>query len=539
MRRSVTSASVEVAVTSGIVVHGSAARSLGYPAGRPVRGGVIGNTAVSGTVIRGSSPCPAAPRRSSSHLLLTITTTHRPATDLGYLLHKHPDRVQTLRAALRQGARLLPRGERGALHRGAAARRRPGRPGPARAPRERLRPGPVRQRPALRRLVVPVAWRIAERLRHRAGRAAARTARSWPRRRSRSRPGSPVLPVPRRRGARCARLFEPLGYAVEAAQHPARRALPRVGREPLPRPSTCAARCGCADLLTHLYVLIPVLDDEKHYWVGDDEIEKLLRHGEGWLAAHPERELIARRYLKHQRAPRRARRSRSSSEASAADAEAEPRRPSEAPSRSRSACTSSASARSLAALAASGARARARPRLRRGHAAARAAARTAFERDRRHGRLVRALERRARRLRPRPRCHDASASADRAAARLADLPRHAGCAGFDAAARRRGDRAPRPAAPGGLRARRVRVRPAGDGRRDDAERASTTCAVETLPAGRVPPPRPPLRVDARPSSRPGPSGVAGRHGYARALPAGRPRGRRASARRRRWRCSAR
>jgi len=46
-------------------------------------------------------------------------------------------------------------------------------------------------------------------------------------------------------------------------------------------------------------VLVPVLDDEKHYWVGDDEVEKLLRHGEGWLAAHPERELIARRYLKH------------------------------------------------------------------------------------------------------------------------------------------------------------------------------------------------------------------------------------------------
>ncbi|HEX2948603.1 MAG TPA: 3' terminal RNA ribose 2'-O-methyltransferase Hen1, partial [Armatimonadota bacterium] len=55
------------------------------------------------------------------------------------------------------------------------------------------------------------------------------------------------------------------------------------------------------DLLTHLYVLIPVLDDEKHYWVGDDEVEKLLRRGEGWLASHPDRELIATRYLKHRR----------------------------------------------------------------------------------------------------------------------------------------------------------------------------------------------------------------------------------------------
>ena len=58
------------------------------------------------------------------------------------------------------------------------------------------------------------------------------------------------------------------------------------------------------ELLAHLYVLIPVLDDEKHYWVGDDEVEKLLRRGEGWLAGHPERELIVNRYLKYQRSLR-------------------------------------------------------------------------------------------------------------------------------------------------------------------------------------------------------------------------------------------
>ena len=56
-----------------------------------------------------------------------------------------------------------------------------------------------------------------------------------------------------------------------------------------------------SELLTHLYVLIPVLDDDKHYWVGDAEVEKLLRHGEGWLREHPERELITSRYLKHQK----------------------------------------------------------------------------------------------------------------------------------------------------------------------------------------------------------------------------------------------
>lgn len=56
------------------------------------------------------------------------------------------------------------------------------------------------------------------------------------------------------------------------------------------------------DALSHLYILLPVLDDAKHYWVGDDEVEKLVRAGSGWLATHPERELIAHRYLAHQRA---------------------------------------------------------------------------------------------------------------------------------------------------------------------------------------------------------------------------------------------
>ena len=55
-----------------------------------------------------------------------------------------------------------------------------------------------------------------------------------------------------------------------------------------------------ADLLSHLYVLIPVLDNDKHYWVDNEEVDKLLRHGEGWLATHPEKQEIAHRYLKRQ-----------------------------------------------------------------------------------------------------------------------------------------------------------------------------------------------------------------------------------------------
>src|SRR5262249_21190737 len=61
-----------------------------------------------------------------------------------------------------------------------------------------------------------------------------------------------------------------------------------------------SGRCRLRDLLSHLYVLVPVLDNEKHYWVGDAEVDKLLRHGEGWLAGHPQAGRVPRRYLKHQ-----------------------------------------------------------------------------------------------------------------------------------------------------------------------------------------------------------------------------------------------
>ena len=95
-------------------------------------------------------------------------------------------------------------------------------------------------------------------------------------------------------------LFEPLGYAVTATRHPLDIRFPAWGDSPYFNVELSAER-RLSDLLTHLYVLIPVLDDDKHYWVGEAEVEKLLRHGEGWLASHPQRDAIAYRYLKHRR----------------------------------------------------------------------------------------------------------------------------------------------------------------------------------------------------------------------------------------------
>jgi 3' terminal RNA ribose 2'-O-methyltransferase Hen1 len=110
--------------------------------------------------------------------------------------------------------------------------------------------------------------------------------------------GIPVLPC--RGGERVLqRLFEPLQYAVSATPIPLDESFGEWGASPyVDARLTTTARV--ADVLNHLYVLLPVLDDAKHYWVSRDEIAKLLRRGEGWLRDHPESELITRRYLRHQ-----------------------------------------------------------------------------------------------------------------------------------------------------------------------------------------------------------------------------------------------
>nr|MBS1899957.1 3' terminal RNA ribose 2'-O-methyltransferase Hen1 [Actinomycetota bacterium] len=96
------------------------------------------------------------------------------------------------------------------------------------------------------------------------------------------------------------RVFEPCGWTVSEQRIPLDEEHQDWG------PSrysgvTLTGRVRLADALRQLYVLLPVLDDAKHYWVGDDEVGKLERAGEGWLAAHPERDVITRRYLLHQR----------------------------------------------------------------------------------------------------------------------------------------------------------------------------------------------------------------------------------------------
>ena len=91
-------------------------------------------------------------------------------------------------------------------------------------------------------------------------------------------------------------IFEPLGYTVETRQTALDEVFPEWGGSAY-IDLTLRGRVTVAALLNHLYVLIPVFDRHKHYYVSEAEIEKLLKHGEDWLNAHPARNKIVSRYF--------------------------------------------------------------------------------------------------------------------------------------------------------------------------------------------------------------------------------------------------
>ncbi|HTW25235.1 MAG TPA: 3' terminal RNA ribose 2'-O-methyltransferase Hen1 [Candidatus Baltobacteraceae bacterium] len=231
--------------------------------------------------------------------MLTITMTTQPATDLGYLLHKSPFRLHSVEQVFGKAHVFYPETE---PTRCTAAllleidsiglvRNRRGPSGEAYALEEY-----VNDRPYVASSFLSVA--IARTF------GTAMTGRS----KERQELADTRLPLEARisvlpcRGGEylLRRLFEPLGYEVRTTRLPLDEKFPEWGESPY-FGVTLKATIRLCELLTHLYVLIPVLDDDKHYWVGDAEVEKLLRHGEGWLRGHPERDLIATRYLKHQR----------------------------------------------------------------------------------------------------------------------------------------------------------------------------------------------------------------------------------------------
>ena len=227
-------------------------------------------------------------------MLFTITTTHQPASDLGYLLHKHPARVQEFNLAFGKAHIFYPEATD---ERCTAAMLLDIDPiGLIRGKGNFSLSQYVNDRPyaASSFLSVAIAQVYSSALNG--------TSKDRPELAETAIPLTATISVlPSRGGERLLHnLFEPLGYNITAERHVLDPNFPQWG-ESRYYTVTLENTLRLADLLSHLYVLIPVLDDEKHYFVGDDEVEKLLRHGEGWLSNHPEKEIITRRYLKYQR----------------------------------------------------------------------------------------------------------------------------------------------------------------------------------------------------------------------------------------------
>ncbi|MBV9932048.1 MAG: 3' terminal RNA ribose 2'-O-methyltransferase Hen1 [Alphaproteobacteria bacterium] len=226
-------------------------------------------------------------------MLLTVTTTHRPATDLGFLLMKNPARVHEAELPFGRATIFFP--EAGEDRCTAALTVEVD---PVELVRGKGRGGGIEEQ-----YVTDRPYAASSLLSVAIGRALG-TAMSGRSRDRQALADSPlplaarIDPLPLRGGgeALVRRLFEPLGYAVAAAPVPLDPAHPEWGDSPYAA-VTLSGETRLAALLTHLFVLIPVLDDSKHYYVGEDEVAKLLRKGEGWLESHPERELIVRRYL--------------------------------------------------------------------------------------------------------------------------------------------------------------------------------------------------------------------------------------------------
>ncbi len=227
-------------------------------------------------------------------MLVTISTTHVPATDLGYLLHKHPGRVQDFTQSFGVATVFYPEatGERCTVALLLDV-------DPIRLARERAKNSPdfslaqyVNDRSYAASSLLGVA--LADVFSTaRAGRCAHRQELA-----DSAIPLEITIPVlPCRGGADVAhRVFEPLGWQVEAEPIALDEAFPEWGDSRYIR-LRLAGVVRLADALNQLYVLLPVLDEFKHYWQGPDEVDKLLRSGDGWLADHPAKTLIARRYL--------------------------------------------------------------------------------------------------------------------------------------------------------------------------------------------------------------------------------------------------
>jgi 3' terminal RNA ribose 2'-O-methyltransferase Hen1 len=235
-------------------------------------------------------------------VFLTISTTgtpERPATDLGFLLHKHPDNAQAFSTSYGTAYVLYPEADPGrctaalllevdavALVRRGKGKGRGGAPDAALAQY-------VNDRPYAASSLLAVALSAVF------SSAMRGVCNARPERADQPLPLRIEVPaLPARGGPDLVRkLFEPLGWTVTVEPVALDAEFPEWGDSRYVGLVVESETLTLAEALRHLYVLLPVLDDAKHYWVASDEVDKLLRAGEGWLPAHPEQKLITSRYL--------------------------------------------------------------------------------------------------------------------------------------------------------------------------------------------------------------------------------------------------
>jgi 3' terminal RNA ribose 2'-O-methyltransferase Hen1 len=228
-------------------------------------------------------------------MLLTITTTSPPATDLGFLLHKNPAAARSVPLTFGTAHVFYPEARPECCTAALLCEVDP----VALVRRSRTGPFPlapyVNDRPYAASSLLSVALRKVF------GTALRGRCRDRPELADQPLELSARLPVLPCRGGEevLRRLFGPPGYQVQARFLPLDERFPGWGASPY-ADVRISARCRVRDLLGHLYVLLPVLDDGKHYWVSRDEIAKLVDGAAGWLAGHPDAGLIVRRYLRHQ-----------------------------------------------------------------------------------------------------------------------------------------------------------------------------------------------------------------------------------------------
>lgn len=226
-------------------------------------------------------------------MILTISSIGPNSGDLSFLLHKHPERVQEFALSFGRALVFYPRYDVNACEIALVVDLDPLRLA-GRGERVGLPLYPyVNDRPYVASSFLSVA--LAEVFKS----ALNGQCKTRPELVNHAFPFEVKLPCLPVRGSTLllSDLFGPLGYRISLTEFPLDAAFPEWGQSPYVG-CVLAATVTLKDLLNHLYVLVPVLDDEKHYWIDEQEVEKLLRRGETWLAKHPKRDLIVARYLK-------------------------------------------------------------------------------------------------------------------------------------------------------------------------------------------------------------------------------------------------